>query len=72
MSRSRADIRRVFIDTGAMIALTDPRDPYHEAAVAFRKRLSGMMLTTTLILAEFYSFLLYKHGREAAKACSTS
>ncbi|MEW6183572.1 MAG: PIN domain-containing protein [Bacillota bacterium] len=54
---------KVFVDTGAFIALTDKRDRFHEAAKAFYLSVSkrASLVTTLLVVAETYTWLRY-HG----------
>jgi uncharacterized protein len=62
---------RVLIDTGALLALSRPRDQYHEPAVRLAERhlgSGGHFVGTTLILAELYSHLLYLRGARDARA----
>jgi uncharacterized protein len=61
---------RVLIDTGALLALSRPRDQYHERAVLLAERhltSGGRFIGTTLILAELYSHLLYLRGARDAR-----
>jgi hypothetical protein len=60
---------RVFVDTGALLALSHGRDQYHGRAVEIAGRhraRGGTFVGTTLILSEFYSHML--HLRDAAVA----
>jgi uncharacterized protein len=62
---------RVLIDTGALLALSRPRDQYHERAVRLAEghlTSGGRFVGTTLILAESYSHLLYLRGATDAAA----
>lgn len=54
---------KVFVDTGAFIALTDKRDTFHEAAKAFYLSVTkkASLVTTLLVVAETYIWLRY-HG----------
>lgn len=54
---------KVFVDTGAFIALLDKRDGFHEAAKAFYLSVSkrASLVTTLLVVAETYTWLRY-HG----------
>jgi len=56
-------LSKVFVDTGAFIALLDKRDGFHEAAKAFYLSVSkrASLVTTLLIVAEAYTWLRY-HG----------
>lgn len=54
---------KIFVDTGAFIALLDKRDGFHEAAKAFYLSVSkrANLVTTLLVVAETYTWLRY-HG----------
>jgi len=61
--------RRVFIDTGAFIAVTYQRDQYHrKAGVILQEIIRNKVIpvTTNLIVAETYSFLRYNVNYPAA------
>lgn len=61
---------RALIDTGALLALANPRDQYHARAVELGRRSltgGGRWLGTTLVLAEFHGHLLHRRGAEAAR-----
>ncbi len=63
--------RRVFVDTGAWIALATKRDINHPAATAFYEKLSqsrARLLTTNYVLAETYTRLRYDDGLRKALA----
>lgn len=67
MSESRQ--RPVFVDTGAFAALAILHDEYDRRAVALfqelvRKRVQ--FITTNLVVAESYSLILARAGRESA------
>jgi uncharacterized protein len=56
---------RVFVDTGALLALSRSHDQYHGRAVELAERhlaLGGQFVGTTLILGELHSHLLYLRG----------
>jgi predicted nucleic acid-binding protein len=60
---------RLFVDSGAWIALRSRRDQHHAAAdqafrVAIERRIP--LLTTNLVVAETHRLTLYRAGREAA------
>ena len=63
---------RLFVDSGAWIALFSARDRHHtEADRMFRQAVSQRipLLTTNLIVAEVHRFLLFRAGiRPAARA----
>jgi predicted nucleic acid-binding protein len=59
------------VDTGAFVALMEPKDQHHPRAKAFFERLpSGTRnATTQAVVAECYTFLLYRYGRASALRC---
>jgi uncharacterized protein len=62
---------RVFVDTGALLALSRGRDRYHGQAVGLAERhlaLGGRFVGTTLILGELHSHLLYLRGPGEARS----
>ena len=62
---------RALIDTGALLAVANPRDQYHEEAVAVGRQFleaGGRWVGTPLVLAEFHGHLLQRRGHEAAHA----
>jgi predicted nucleic acid-binding protein len=59
------------IDTGALLAVANPRDQFHERAVALGRRYlsqGGRWVGTTLVLAELHGHLLQRRGAETARA----
>jgi predicted nucleic acid-binding protein len=65
---------RVFVDTGALLALSHSRDQYHGRATALAKRhqaAGGRYVGSTLVLGEFHTHLLYLRGPTAALAALT-
>ncbi|MGH7675287.1 MAG: type II toxin-antitoxin system VapC family toxin [Gemmatimonadales bacterium] len=61
---------RTGVDTGALLALADPRDQYHSAASRIVRRLISdgvVMVGTTLVLAELHVLLLRHRGPERAR-----
>jgi predicted nucleic acid-binding protein len=61
---------RAFVDTSALLALSHTRDQYHvrarDTARRYRAR-GGRFLSSTLVLGEFHSHLLYLRGPAAAR-----
>lgn len=69
--RPAAFAGRVFVDTGAWVALFSARDQHHgEAERLFRHAASRRvgLLTTTLVLAELHRLLLFRAGVRPAAA----
>lgn len=59
----------VLLDTSAVLALADRRDPCHDRARAERERLDAErepLLVTTYVLVECFSLLDRRHGRKIA------
>jgi len=68
-SRERGVPGRLFVDSGAWLALVSARDQHHaEADTAFRTALAqrAALFTTNLILAEVHRLLLFRAGPRAA------
>ncbi len=60
---------RVFVDTGAWIALTDKTDDYHKAALkihAYLEENNAWLITSDYIIDETITWLRYKAGHKAA------
>lgn len=61
---------RAFVDTSALLALSHTRDQHHvrarDTARRYRTR-GGRLLSSTLVLGEFHSHLLYLRGPAAAR-----
>lgn len=58
----------IFVDTGPWIALSDPRDQWHDAAVKAMNQLRqdrSPLITTNLVLMETYSGLVGRIQRQA-------
>lgn len=58
-------LRSLFVDSGAWIALTSPRDQYHlDADRLFRAAAARRLglITTNLVVAEVHRFLLHRSG----------
>jgi predicted nucleic acid-binding protein len=52
---------RAAVDTGALLALANPKDQYHDAAVRIARGVlnqGGTLIGTTLVLAELHGHLL--------------
>ena len=66
---------RALVDTGALLALANPRDQYHAKAVALGRRFlrsGGRWLGTTLVLGELHGHLLYRRGATVARTVTAS
>jgi predicted nucleic acid-binding protein len=68
-ARAAAPAARLFVDSGAWIALRSRRDQHHAEAdrlfrEAIRRRLR--LVTTNLIIAEVHRLTLFRAGREPA------
>ena len=66
---ARVAVARLFVDSGAWIALRSRRDQHHAAADrAFRAAIEQRipLVTTNLIIAEIYRLTLFRAGREPA------
>jgi predicted nucleic acid-binding protein len=60
---------RLFVDSGAWLAVIDPRDQHHEPARVFhRQAIEGrvQLVTTNLIVAETYTLLRRRIGQRTA------
>lgn len=67
-------VGRALIDTGALLAVANPRDRYHEEAVAVGRRFlagGGRWIGTTLVLSELHGHLLQRRDAEVARAHMT-
>ncbi|MCR4405668.1 MAG: PIN domain-containing protein [Anaerolineae bacterium] len=56
-----SNLREIFVDTSAFIALIDSRDAYHQRAVAMEQKLAtkgAHLVTTNFVLDETYTGLL--------------
>lgn len=63
-------VATTLIDTSALLALANPRDQYHSAAVSLARRhvrAGGRFLGTVLVLGEFHAHLLYRAGPKRAR-----
>jgi predicted nucleic acid-binding protein len=61
---------RALVDTSALLALSRRQDQYHDQAVAIAERhlaSGGEFLSTTLVLGELHSHLLYLRGPQPAR-----
>lgn len=68
-ARAAARPARLFVDSGAWIALRSRRDQHHaEADRLFREALSGRiaLITTNLVLAETHRLTLFRAGVQPA------
>ena len=60
---------KVFLDTGAFLALPDEDDDYHSVAKSVHAQLLGthaQLLTSNFVLAETYTLIRFKVGHPAA------
>jgi predicted nucleic acid-binding protein len=60
---------RLFVDTGAWLAVIDPKDQYHRPAQAFYReaiRDAARFVTTNLVIAETYTLVRRRMGHEQA------
>ncbi|MGI8826809.1 MAG: type II toxin-antitoxin system VapC family toxin [Chloroflexota bacterium] len=65
---STAELRRVFVDTSAWLALVNRKDRFHEAAAMFHRNEAGARRVATWgILSETYTWLRYHIGYPAAE-----
>jgi len=65
---------RAFVDTSALLALSHRRDQYHQRAIAIARehqRQGGTYVSSTLVLTEFHTHLLYLRGPNAARSALT-
>ncbi|MQL50976.1 hypothetical protein GFC01_01565 [Desulfofundulus thermobenzoicus] len=62
------DLYKLFIDTGAFIALVDEHDPLHQASQAFYTSLSKRtnVITSLMVVSEAYTWLRYHAGYHLA------
>jgi predicted nucleic acid-binding protein len=63
-------VSRSAVDTGALLAIANPRDQYHEVAVATARRYvkrGGRWVGTVLVLAELHGHLLRWRGAAVAR-----
>jgi len=61
---------RALVDTGALLALANPRDQYHAEALAISRRFlagGGRWVGTTLVLGELHGHLLHRRSPELAR-----
>jgi predicted nucleic acid-binding protein len=68
-------VSKIWVDTGALLALASPRDPHHRRAVATLRRnaAAGVRWTSSvLVLAEFHLLALQRRGTAAARASVVS
>lgn len=65
---------RALIDTSALLALSRTGDQYHDRALELADRhlgSGGRYISTTLVLGELHSHLLYLRGPKAARIALT-
>jgi predicted nucleic acid-binding protein len=62
-----ADLRSVFVDSGAWIALRLREDQHHEVASrAWERLVFGSVVTTNLVVGETYTYLRRRRGHTEA------
>ncbi len=64
-------MNRVLIDTGALLAVANPRDQHHAEAVEIGRRFlsrGGRWIGTTLVLAELHGHLLQRRDPQTARS----
>ncbi len=60
---------RIFADTSFLLALSIPRDQYHQQAVALSYQLNGqVLLTTTAVLLELGNALAHQDKHQSVRA----
>jgi len=62
-------VNKIFIDTGAFIALNDKADQYHYPAAQFFQKLLNknyLLFTSNLVIAETYTRILYHSKLQTA------
>jgi predicted nucleic acid-binding protein len=59
---------KLFVDTGAMAALSSARDPYHARALEFLRSLppGTHLATSNLVFAETVTLMAARYGQDAA------
>jgi predicted nucleic acid-binding protein len=59
---------KLFVDTGAMTALSSPRDPFHARAVDFLRCLppGTRLATNNLVFVEAVTLMAARYGQDAA------
>ena len=63
------------VDTSALLAIANPRDQYHRAAVAAARdhvAAGGRFLGSTLVLGELHGHLLHRRGPAMARTVVTA
>ncbi|WP_419164568.1 type II toxin-antitoxin system VapC family toxin [Candidatus Palauibacter sp.] len=61
--------RKVFLDTGILIAALNRRDQYHRQAASLFGGPTPRWHTSVLVWSETYSWFLHRHGEEQARGC---
>ena len=59
---------RYFVDTGALTALSSPRDPFHSRAVNFLRSLppGTRLATSNLVFVETVTLMAARYGQDEA------
>ena len=60
-------MERIFVDTGAWVALANSGDEDHEDVRAATSGWEGRLVTTNLVVGETVTLALYRFGHAAAK-----
>ncbi|WP_423930539.1 type II toxin-antitoxin system VapC family toxin [Candidatus Palauibacter sp.] len=61
--------RKVFLDTGILIAALNRHDQYHRQARALFGGPTPQWHTSLFVWSEAYSWFLHRHGEEPARGC---
>lgn len=64
-------MERIFVDTGAWVALANATDAAHEPVKAVVDSWDGRLVTTNLVVAETVTVTLYRFGHAAAVTVGT-
>lgn len=59
-------MERIFVDTGAWVALVNSKDASHEAVLGAMQEWDGRLVTTNLVAAETVTVTRFRFGHSAA------